>query len=84
MDCCPCSETADERYARWDQEKAAGREAALANPNTWVAVGEVDDEGDIGGDVQAGPAWARKFVQWIPEIGNVGRDLRRLLRGNSR
>jgi hypothetical protein len=72
--CCPCStETADERYARWDREKATGRAAALANPDTWISVSDVvEDAGDVGGDRQAGPAWSRKFIRWMPSIGKWG------------
>lgn len=65
-----CSETADERYARWDREAAETKAAALANPDTWIAHGDVaEDAGSIGGDVQAGPAWSKRFDRWMPSIG---------------
>ena len=68
-DCCPC-ETAEQRYARWDREASEAKAAALANPDTWISVSDVvEDAGDIGGDVQAGPAWSRKFIRWMPNVG---------------
>lgn len=68
MDCCPCSETADERYARWDREASEARAAALASPDTWIPQGGVEDPGDIGGDVQAGAAHSRRFIRWMPSV----------------
>lgn len=69
MDCCPCSETAEQRYARWDREASEAKAAALASPDTWIPQGGVEDAGDIGGDIQAGTAHSRRFIRWIPSIG---------------
>jgi hypothetical protein len=43
----------------------------MAHPYTWVeAYPHVPlDEGDVGGDVQDGPAWARRFVLWHQGTG---------------
>ena len=70
MTCCDCNETPEQRYARWDREKVQSKAAALANPDTWISVSDVaEDAGDIGGDVQAGAAWSKRFVRWMPSVG---------------
>lgn len=43
--------------------------AGLAQPDTWIEDPQgLMDEGSIGGDIQAGPAWGRRFVRWMPTI----------------
>jgi hypothetical protein len=68
MDCCPCSETAEQRYARWDREASEAKAAAMTSPDTWIPQGGVEDAGDIGGDVQASTAHSRKFIRWMPSV----------------
>lgn len=43
----------------------------MAAPDTWVeAYPRVPlDEGSVGGDIQDGPAWSRRFVLWHPGTG---------------
>lgn len=71
--CCDCNETYDERHARWDREAAQAKVVALASPDTWIQVSDVvEDAGDIGGDRQAGSAWSKRFIRWMPGIGKWG------------
>jgi hypothetical protein len=41
----------------------------MASPNTWVeAHPHVPlDAADVGGDIQAGTAWGRRFIRWHPK-----------------
>lgn len=50
----------------FDQANVRTGLALMERPNEWVeAYPRVPlDEGAVGGDLQDGPAWSRRFVQW--------------------
>lgn len=61
------SEVISMAYLAIDLDMVTEVEARDVYPDTWVEVYPhgVTDEGDIGGDIQAGTAWSRRFVQYV-------------------
>lgn len=54
-----------------DYEHLRTRQHALALPDTWIEAYPhgICDEGDIGGDVQTGAAWTKRFVRYVSRHG---------------
>lgn len=55
----------------WDAENTRTGRALMASPRSWVeAFPRVAlDCADVGGDLQDGTAWGRRFVYWHPRPG---------------
>jgi hypothetical protein len=58
-------------YLAIDLDLVTEVEARDVYPDTWVEARPhgVFDEGDIGGDIQAGTAWSRRFVRYVSTTG---------------